>query len=1045
MSHNTANSQRPSRADSSRKQAPGDSDRRTLSPAGPAVSLDRGGVQHPTRHVASPPPGTYVNFSSGYQSMQPSLNAHPHQQHHYHQPGPQASAAYPTYGGAPGHVEGYGYGGPQYHPGRHNVDVHHYARPSSRTQSQSSGSGSAPSPHDAVPGSHYTSHFSGPFPTVSSNPSVGQGARTRWAWVPVEVPQTHMPDDAHLQYAPYPGAYYPSPPASSTPTTSAPHQSYQPSYGEGSLPATPSYGVQASPSYNPSYPYHMHSGHYGPPSSHNTNAHGVASGRSPWTGPAHGGTHPSGAARDVMSGGGGRRQSNQSARSGGSNARRTSSHSSGQVPSPHRSSGSLPQRPAATPHESQDVTSGVSASSTQPLDLVGEEDTHDQATRNMSESALDVDADTEGGASSEITSAERVPGSGLRPHYHPQQGPRSDFVLWCGNVPQDATVEELWEAFSRLTPDEYRNWIASPEGQEQGGELAEPDVEGHGVLSIFIISRSNCAFINYASPAHLDRAVKYYHGKQVRPHDPRCPKLVCRVRKKDDEAQAGVAGQRGRGIHVAWLRQQRELERSQTVTSSEPNPDATLSDAVTSSEPLSPTAKESSAVAAGLASAGSYSSSGSTSYASTNSSLFRHPAFRQRFFILKSLRTDDLDRSIETGYWATQPHNENVLDQAYRNSETVYLIFGVNQTGQFYGYAKMAGPIHTHTADGKSKDEQRRRTSLSSVLSTASGSLPPATIPESADESASESGPALSGISSPSDFSVKRSHPTLDKRDIDVARGLFGTLSVDGAGETSNILPMTSPLPLSPYMEEAGFDHSLSPRRNDTITQRTAGSMAQSSTWPYTSMKASTADPDSEERPKLASALSEESSVPRMTAEPDEFGVRRIDMETESSQTVSSQSDRDQPSLAPSDSASWSSADPRMAEQIALRAVIHNLRLDELESRAKPRCLRISFDLRPTTPTLRSPRKDPIQVHKKVHKKGTSELRHANRPLIRGASLSASSGSAPTRFLSKESRSCEIRGATIDKSKCLAMARNWNLALDDSCWRSGTSCTRLRR
>jgi pilus assembly protein TadC len=35
-------------------------------------------------------------------------------------------------------------------------------------------------------------------------------------------------------------------------------------------------------------------------------------------------------------------------------------------------------------------------------------------------------------------------------------------------------------------------------------------------------------------------------------------------------------------------------------------------------------------------------------------------------------------------------HNQEVLDQAYRTSQDVYLIFGVNKSGEFFGYAKSA-------------------------------------------------------------------------------------------------------------------------------------------------------------------------------------------------------------------------------------------------------------------------------------------------------------------------------------------------------------------
>ena len=48
----------------------------------------------------------------------------------------------------------------------------------------------------------------------------------------------------------------------------------------------------------------------------------------------------------------------------------------------------------------------------------------------------------------------------------------------------------------------------------------------------------------------------------------------------------------------------------------------------------------------------------------------------------------DLDLSVERGVWATQKHNEVVLDQAYRTSKEVLLIFSVNKSGEFYGYAR---------------------------------------------------------------------------------------------------------------------------------------------------------------------------------------------------------------------------------------------------------------------------------------------------------------------------------------------------------------------
>lgn len=48
----------------------------------------------------------------------------------------------------------------------------------------------------------------------------------------------------------------------------------------------------------------------------------------------------------------------------------------------------------------------------------------------------------------------------------------------------------------------------------------------------------------------------------------------------------------------------------------------------------------------------------------------------------------DLNLSVERGIWATQPHNEPILDQAFRTSKEVWLIFGANKSGEFFGYAR---------------------------------------------------------------------------------------------------------------------------------------------------------------------------------------------------------------------------------------------------------------------------------------------------------------------------------------------------------------------
>jgi len=100
--------------------------------------------------------------------------------------------------------------------------------------------------------------------------------------------------------------------------------------------------------------------------------------------------------------------------------------------------------------------------------------------------------------------------------------------------------------------------------------------------------------------------------------------------------------------------------------------------------------------------------------------------FPKRYFILKSLTQYDLDLSVEKGVWATQRHNEGILDQAFRTSTHVYLIFGVNKSGEFYGCARMAGLIPRNEATrSETKVHWASRTdsapgSRSSLLSLAS-------------------------------------------------------------------------------------------------------------------------------------------------------------------------------------------------------------------------------------------------------------------------------------------------------------------------------------
>jgi hypothetical protein len=67
---------------------------------------------------------------------------------------------------------------------------------------------------------------------------------------------------------------------------------------------------------------------------------------------------------------------------------------------------------------------------------------------------------------------------------------------------------------------------------------------------------------------------------------------------------------------------------------------------------------------------------------------------RERYFILKSLTVEDLDLSVKTGVWATQSHNEQMLANAYKSAEKVFLIFSANKSGEYFGVARMTSSIN---------------------------------------------------------------------------------------------------------------------------------------------------------------------------------------------------------------------------------------------------------------------------------------------------------------------------------------------------------------
>lgn len=62
---------------------------------------------------------------------------------------------------------------------------------------------------------------------------------------------------------------------------------------------------------------------------------------------------------------------------------------------------------------------------------------------------------------------------------------------------------------------------------------------------------------------------------------------------------------------------------------------------------------------------------------------------RTKFFVITSNNGENVVKSVQYSVWATQRKNEQKLNDFYRTSRAVILIFSVNKSGAFQGYARM--------------------------------------------------------------------------------------------------------------------------------------------------------------------------------------------------------------------------------------------------------------------------------------------------------------------------------------------------------------------
>ncbi|KAF2474816.1 uncharacterized protein BDR25DRAFT_280389 [Lindgomyces ingoldianus] len=217
-----------------------------------------------------------------------------------------------------------------------------------------------------------------------------------------------------------------------------------------------------------------------------------------------------------------------------------------------------------------------------------------------------------------------VPSSSI-PRGPPRKPKQSGHALWVGNLPPGTTVVDLKDHFSRD---------------------ATKDIE-----SLFLISKSNCAFVNYRTEDSCTAAMHRFHDSRF--HGVR---LVCRLRRSSAPTSGVPTG-------------------PSAMVGNQPG---------NTSPPKSPQVVEVEEAQGEATEPAPHQNDEISREASTAT---------EKYFIVKSLTLQDLELSVKNGIWATQSHNENVLNKAYQTAENVYLIFSANKSGEYFGYARMESPI----------------------------------------------------------------------------------------------------------------------------------------------------------------------------------------------------------------------------------------------------------------------------------------------------------------------------------------------------------------
>lgn len=190
------------------------------------------------------------------------------------------------------------------------------------------------------------------------------------------------------------------------------------------------------------------------------------------------------------------------------------------------------------------------------------------------------------------------------PRGPPRKPKQSGHALWVGNIPSGTVVSDLKDHFSRE---------------------AKKDIE-----SVFLISKSNCAFVNYRSEVACAAAMARFHDSRFQG-----VRLVCRLRRNS-------APTPGTGAPTGPAALMPTVAYTQTAF-----------EAIQQNREVSSRAEEE-------------ASAESSRTGETNTKV------TDKYFVMKSLTVEDMELSVRNSIWATQSHNEEALNKAYEVSLQSY-------------------------------------------------------------------------------------------------------------------------------------------------------------------------------------------------------------------------------------------------------------------------------------------------------------------------------------------------------------------------------------